>query len=151
MKRILKLCSIFGMIMLLTACISSYERDTASGKIVEITVDEMQEMIENKESFPIVFTQTTCSHCIEFKEMLDGYLLNHNVVLYDVVLDKTPADQRKAELVTIRETFPGMNETPSLYYVKDGVKENQLESGEDGLTREKFDDWVQRYKLDEKK
>ena len=44
-----------------------------------------------------------------------------------------------------------MNQTPSLYYVKDGEMENQLENGEEGLTEERFDDWVQRYKLDEKK
>ena len=84
-----------------------------------ITVAKMQEMVDKKESFAIVFTQTTCSHCIEFKKMLDGYLLDHNVVLYDVVLDEAPASQRKSDLNTIRKTFPGMNETPSLYYVKD--------------------------------
>ncbi len=72
-------------------------------------------------------------------------------MLYDVVLDEAPADERKSELNTIRETFPGMNQTPSLYYVKDGEMENQLENGEEGLTEERFDDWVQRYKLDEKK
>ena len=44
-----------------------------------------------------------------------------------------------------------MNETPSLYYVKEGKLENLLENGDDGLTEEKFDNWVQRYKLDEKK
>ena len=29
--------------------------------------------------------------------------------------------------------------------------DNLLENGDDGLTEEKFDNWVQRYKLDEKK
>lgn len=152
MKKIGKLCAVFCMLLIfLTGCGSSYERDTSAGEVVNITVAEMQEMIDKKESFAIVFTQTTCAHCIEFKEMLNTYLLDHNVVLYDVVLDEAPADQRKSDLNTIRETFPGMNQTPSLYYVKDGELENQLENGEEGLTQKRFDDWVQRYKLDEKK
>ncbi|MEF2782040.1 thioredoxin [Erysipelotrichaceae bacterium HCN-30851] len=152
MKKIGKLFAVLGMLLVfLTGCGSSYERDTSTGEVINIRVAEMQEMIDNKESFAIVFTQTTCGHCIEFKEMLNTYLLDHNVVLYDVVLDEAPADERKSELNTIRETFPGMNQTPSLYYVKDGEMENQLENGEEGLTEERFDDWVQRYKLDEKK
>ncbi len=152
MKKIGKLCAVLCMLLVfLTGCGSSYERDTSAGEVVNITVAEMQEMIDKKESFAIVFTQTTCAHCIEFKEMLNTYLLDHNVVLYDVVLDEAPADQRKSDLNTIRETFPGMNQTPSLYYVKDGELENQLENGEEGLTQKRFDDWVQRYKLDEKK
>lgn len=77
--------------------------------------------------------------------------MDHNVVLYDVVLDEAPASQRKSDLKKIRETFPEMNETPSLYYVKNGKMDNLLENGDDGLTEEKFDNWVQRYKLDEKK
>lgn len=151
MRKIIRLFGIFACtLLLLSGCSSKYERDSEPGRIETITVAQMQEMIERKESFAIVFTQTTCSHCIEFKEMLDGYLLNHHVVLYDVVLDEAPQSQRQSDLSKIRETFEGMNETPSLYYVEDGEMEDQLENGEDGLTREKFDNWVQRYKLDEK-
>lgn len=152
MKKIIRLCSIAACTLLLfTGCGSKYERDDNPGRVENITVSQMQKKIENKESFAIVFTQTTCSHCIDFKKMLDGYLLDHNVVLYDVVLDEAPASQRKSDLKKIRETFPEMNETPSLYYVKDGKMDNLLENGDDGLTEEKFDNWVQRYKLDEKK
>ena len=135
MKEFIRLCGIAACtLLLLTGCSSKYERDDEPGRVENITVAKMQEMVDKKESFAIVFTQTTCSHCIEFKKMLDGYLLDHNVVLYDVVLDEAPASQRK-----------------SLYYVKEGKLENLLENGDDGLTEEKFDSWVQRYKLDEKK
>ena len=152
MKKFIRLCGISACtLLLLTGCSSKYERDDEPGRVENITVAKMQEMVDKKESFAIVFTQTTCSHCIEFKKMLDGYLLDHNVVLYDVVLDEAPASQRKSDLNTIRKTFPGMNETPSLFYVKEGKLENLLENGDDGLTEEKFDSWVQRYKLDEKK
>ena len=109
MKEFIRLCGIAACtLLLLTGCSSKYERDDEPGRVENITVAKMQEMVDKKESFAIVFTQTTCSHCIEFKKMLDGYLLDHNVVLYDVVLDEAPASQRKSDLNTIRKTFPGM-------------------------------------------
>ena len=61
MKKIGKLFAVLGMLLVfLTGCDSSYERDTSTGEVINIRVAEMQEMIDNKESFAIVFTQTTC-------------------------------------------------------------------------------------------
>ena len=39
----------------------------------------------------------------------------------------------------------------SLYYVEKGKVKDELENGDDGITKEKFDSWVQNFKLDEKK
>lgn len=150
MKKIAWIC-ICLCALLVTGCGSSYERDDNPGKVENITVAQMQKKIEDKETFAVVFTMTTCTHCKKFMTMLDTYLLDHNVTLYDVVLDEDPnKGDWQGNLDIIRQTFPGMDETPSLYYVKDGKLENQLENGEDGLTQEKFDNWVQDYQLDAK-
>lgn len=138
------------MLLVLSGC-SSYTRDSEPGKVENITVTQMQEKIDKKESFIIVFTQIGCGACKEFKAMLDGYILSHNVTVYDVVLDEAPEEDRKSELETIRKTFPGMNATPSLYYVKDGKLENKVDTTKESITKDRFDDWVQTYKLDEKK
>lgn len=137
--------------VMLSGCSSSYERDTNAGEVINITVNEMTEKINKKDTFAIVFTQTTCTHCINFKNMLSGYLLDHNVTLYDVVLDEAPKEEQQKNLDTIRKTFPGLKDTPSLYYVKDGKMDTMFEMGKDGITKDKFDNWVQEYRLDEKK
>lgn len=126
----------------------SYKRSTKEGKVEKITVAQMQEKLDKKQSFPIVFTQTTCGGCKDFKKMLDEYLKTHQVVVYDVILDEAPEENRQAELQQIRETFPGMNETPSLYLIKDGKLNNQLKSDKDGISKERFDKWVQEYQMD---
>ena len=85
MKKFIRLCGIAACtLLLLTGCSSKYERDDEPGRVENITVAKMQEMVDKKESFAIVFTQTTCSHCIEFKKMLDGYLLI--ITLYCMML-----------------------------------------------------------------
>ena len=137
--------------VMLSGCSSSYERDTNAGEVINITVNEMTEKINKKDTFAIVFTQTTCTHCINFKNMLSGYLLDHNVTLYDVVLDEAPKEEQQKNLDTIRKTFPGLKDTPSLYYVTDGKMDTMFEMGKDGITKDKFDNWVQEYRLDEKK
>lgn len=137
-------------LLLVSGCSSGYERDERAGKVEKITVEQMQEKIENKDTFVLVFTQSWCEHCKLFKEMLDEYLPTHNVIVYDVVLDEDPIESQEEKLAIIRETFPKMNATPELYYVKDGVKEEQLIADDDGITETKFDSWVQNHQLDKK-
>ncbi|MEG1475226.1 MAG: thioredoxin [Longicatena sp.] len=148
MKKIISIvcCS---LVLLLSGC-SGYSRDTSAGKLEAISVAKMQEKIDNKESFAVVFTQTACGHCINFQAMVTLYLENHNVTVYDVVLDNEEETKRDSNLQLIRKTFPGMNTTPSLYYVKDGKMDNVFENGSDGITEAKFDSWVQNYQLDKK-
>lgn len=151
MKKLFACFMMVTLTVMLSACSSSYERDTSAGEVIDITVNEMSEKINKKETFAIVFTQTTCSHCIDFKNMLSGYLLDHKVTLYDVVLDEAPQDEQQKNLETIRKTFPGLKDTPSLYYVKAGEMDAMFNMGKEGITKDKFDDWVQEHKLDEKK
>ena len=73
------------------------------------------------------------------------------MIVYDVIIDKDPVDDKKGNLAKIQALFPTMDNTPALYYVVEGQIENQLEAGDDGITKEKFDAWVQRYRIDEVK
>ena len=144
------------LFLLLTLCIflcgcSAYERDATPGALEVISVAQMEEKMANKESFVIMYTQSWCSHCEELKLMLENYLPAHHVIVYDVIIDKDPVDDKKGNLEKIQALFPTMDNTPALYYVVEGQIENQLEAGDDGITKEKFDAWVQRYRIDEVK
>lgn len=146
MKKLM--CVVACIMMLsLSACSNSYKRDTNPGQDVVISVAEMKKKIEHKDSFAIVFTQTTCTHCIAFHKMLDSYILYHNITLYEVVLDEASPSERKADLKTIQKTFPGMDQTPSLFYVKDGKKDDTI-IGDIGS--DEFDKFVVKHQLDKK-
>lgn len=144
------------LFLLLTLCLfvcgcTAYQRDGRAGKVEVISVAQMEAKMEQKDTFVILFTQSWCSHCEELKIMLDNYLPAHYVTVYDVIIDKDPVDDKKGNLSKIQAYFETMDNTPALYYVVDGEIENQLEAGEDGFTKEKFDSWIQRYRIDEVK
>ncbi|MEG0273597.1 MAG: hypothetical protein RR690_00595 [Longicatena sp.] len=67
--------------------------------------------------------------------------------MYEVVLNDTSDQDRAAILKQIRKTFVGLDNTPTLYYVKEGkVDDETLE-----VKKDSFDSFVQNHRLDEKK
>ena len=130
--------------------ISGCSRDL--GKLEMITVDQMKEKMEGKETFIIVFTQPTCGYCNQFKEVLDEYLPSHEVTLLDVSLDRSAmsTEEFNAMLEDIRKYFPDMDGTPDLYYVKDGEIINRFDQDAEGgdLTQDNiFNNWIDKYEL----
>lgn len=141
--------------LLLTMCMfvgcgSSYKRDTGEGKVVYITLEEMQEKMSNKDDFIVAFTQDKCRYCKEFHELFDKYRENHNVTIYEVNLSKETRDS-KENLKMIHEYFPTFSTTPGIYYAKDGKMDSSLTDGQDEMNEEILDKWVQDNQLDRKK
>ena len=65
LKKILALC----LCLSLVGCGKiNYERSTEPGVIKEITMADVQNKIDNKETFMFVFTQPSCHNCADFKE-----------------------------------------------------------------------------------
>ncbi len=145
MKKIL---FIFLCLMMICGCNMEYKRDTTAGAMIEITVEDMVQKMENDETFVFLVSQTNCKGCQEFEDAMELYLPDHHVDIYYLVYNRLKGDERKAALETIQDYFPSMTQTPSLYYVVNGLQKDQLKSGEEGLTKEKFDNWVQRWQID---
>lgn len=138
--------SIFFCLMLLTGC-SGYERDDSPGYITYITLNDMKQMMEDKNEFVIAFTQSLCGYCQDFHKLFSEYSKNHHVIIYEVLLDNesgTPNENRKL----IQEYFPGFDTTPGIFYAKDGKVYDQLSNVK--ITEEVFDNWVQKNQLDGK-
>ena len=149
MKKIMYITTLC-FLLLLSGC-GGYTRDETPGALRTISVADMEKKMKNKEDFVIVFTQSWCAHCEKFRDMLDEYLPKHHVIVYDVVIDKDPNPDRSGNIKKIQSYFKTMDSTPSLYYVEKGKVKDELENGDYGITKEKFDSWVQNFKLDEKK
>ena len=67
--------------------------------LVEIKYDKMEEKIENKESFVVLFSQTTCSHCMDFKPKLEKVANKYKINIYyletDLLDEDTYAELKK--------------------------------------------------------
>ena len=138
--------SIFLCLMLLTGC-WGYERDDSPGYITYITLNDMKQMMEDKNEFVIAFTQSLCGYCQDIHKLFYEYSKNHHVIIYEVLLDiECGITNEKKKL--IQEYFPGFDTTPGIFYAKDGKVYDQLSNVK--ITEEVFDNWVQKNQLDGK-
>ena len=81
----------------------------------EIKYDEVINKINNKESFVLLLSQTTCSHCMEYKPKLAKVAKKYKVLVYyletDLLDEETYGDLKK------HFSFTG---TPTTVFVRDG-------------------------------
>ena len=78
MKHIKKIIVLFVVFIMAKGC----QQSSKPGVIKEINIDRMEEKFENKDTFVVMITQTNCSYCKDFHELLDDWLPTHNLTLY---------------------------------------------------------------------
>ena len=83
--------------------------------LIELKMDELREKINNKESFILLISQTTCSHCAEFKPHFKKVLAANKVTAYYIEKDLLNADEEN-ELKTIAN----ITGTPTTIFIVDG-------------------------------
>lgn len=136
---------------MVNGCGKFYNRDTRPGEIIKISMEEMETMMKEKETFTLVVTRDYCKYCAEFYELMESYLKNHHVKIYDVNIDENFGAKSDENIEKIEDMFPNFVGTPGIFYIEDGKLVNQLDNESQDLTKTLFDNWVQDYKMDEKK
>ena len=141
---------LLSIVCIMTGCDSNseYIRDTSKGRIVEISLQEWEEKMENNDSFLVVFSQLYCNSCNEMHAMLDNYLPNHNITIYEIILDyETGTQIENQERINIY--IDNFNQTPGVYYINNGKKEDQL-LPQDTVQEEIFDEFIKKHQIDKK-
>ncbi|MGX8850251.1 hypothetical protein [Amedibacillus sp. YH-ame10] len=137
--------------LFLSACSSTpYERDTSKGSVSTITLEEMASKMENGDTFIVTLSQELCGACAQYHKMLNTYLENHNVTMYEVNLTAEPLSESQ-NLEIIHRYFPTFRTTPGIYYASEGKVVNSLSDEKKEVNEALFDEWVQEYELDSKK
>lgn len=142
---------IIALSIMVSGCGKFYNRDTRPGEIIKISMEEMETMMKEKETFTLVVTRDYCKYCAEFYELMESYLKNHHVKIYDVNIDENFGAKSDENIEKIEDMFPNFVGTPGIFYIEDGKLVNQLDNESQDLTKTLFDNWVQDYKMDEKK
>lgn len=63
--------------------------------IKKINFDEVLKKSANKESFILIATMTSCSHCIEYKPIINEVLSKNNLFAYEIDLQEINSSDRK--------------------------------------------------------
>ena len=81
----------------------------------ELSIKELKEKCENKESFILVISQTTCSHCAEYKPRIKKVLAKYEITGYYIEKDLL-SEEETAELANIAN----INGTPTTVFIENG-------------------------------
>ena len=107
------------MAIIYAAITLNKQQEIESNYLIELTYKELEEKINNKESFVLIYTQTTCSHCHEFKPILKRTLAKQNFYGYEIVLDKL----EKADRAKLND-IANVSGTPTMVFIKNGQEIN---------------------------
>ena len=100
----------------------------------EIKYEEIIEKINDKDSFVVMISQTTCNHCMNFKPKLEDAANDHKLTIYYIDVDllkESEADELKS--------YINYDSTPSTIFIKKGVESSALTRINGDASREKID------------
>ena len=147
--KIIKYIFLSISILFLIGCQSTYERNTDSGKVIQITLAELVEKMDEKETFAVMFTQSMCGYCQEFKGILSEYQENHGFIMYEVILDYENATPNE-NLAIIKPYFSDFSTTPGIFFVENGSNKSHLKDKNGTIDKENLDSWILQNKIDKK-
>ena len=101
---------------LIFAGVKMYQNKVNQDKhLVKLTLNELEEKINNKDTFILVITQTNCSHCQEYKPNLKKVLADYDVYAYEIEQDTITQEERKK-----LEKIASISGTPTTIFMIDG-------------------------------
>ena len=93
------------------------EKNKKDKHLVQLTISELQEKINNKETFILVVTKDGCSYCESYKPVLQDVLVEYDIVGYE--LNQTTLTS-KEDQNTYEELVPNITGTPTTVFFKNG-------------------------------
>ncbi len=117
-KNIIIILAIIVFIALVSILIINNQTNK-KGNLISITYKEIQEKVNNKDSFILIVSQTTCSHCANFKPKVKTITKEYGIDVYYIDYDI------EKEQATFLKDFNLDGATPTTLFIKDG-KETSL-------------------------
>lgn len=136
---------------LCVACTNDYSIDHRPGKQEFISLMDVDEKLQKKESFLLVFTQDYCSFCMEYHTFVTEYLKQHHITIYEVNLSKQEQTMKKQDILNyLSSKFPQFSTTPGIFFIENGVVKDKFVPSINQITEREFDKFVKKYQLDRK-
>ena len=85
--------------------------------VKNINISELKEKIDNKDSFILVITQDTCSHCKSYLPVINDIGKTYNVTFYDI--SQTNLSEEDS---TYLRNIANISGTPTTIFINEGVE-----------------------------
>lgn len=126
MKKVLKLFVVSLLVLTLFSGCSK-----KSDHIIELSLDEFKEKINNKDTFALYIGNDDCSHCVAYKPILTKVLEDYDITIYHVDNSKLST----SEYAEFR-TYINISGTPTIAFITNGEEETTLNRISGQTTRE---------------
>lgn len=113
-KNTFFIVAIISFIVIIGALI--WFNSTNESKLIELNIEDIIEKVNNKESFVLCISQTTCSHCASYKPKLDKISKEYDIEIFYIDIDKYGEDGESELKKYI--SFDGS--TPVTAFIKNG-------------------------------
>ena len=132
-KKYLLIASILIVIL---GIIIGYFLFSMNDNLVRLSYDEIMEKIDNKESFILCISRTTCSHCNVYKPKLRKVANKYDIKIYYTDVDK----YSKNDLKDFNSKISFDGGTPTTLFIKNGEEKTTATRIEGDVSIEKIVD-----------
>ena len=87
--------------------------------LVKLSFTELEEKLNNKETFILLISRSNCSHCAEYKPTLKKVLTDYDIYAYEIEQDMISDEERKK-----LENIASISGTPVTVFIIDGKEQS---------------------------
>lgn len=125
-KSIISLIIIFLFCILIGCNSRKTEFDkNKKGKLVDISVEEIKNKIQNNDTFILQFTKTNCPYCLQLEKIEKEYLKENDIIIYVFSIDKN-IHEFKNNQEYFNNLFGDIDHVPIVYWLYKGEPKNNL-------------------------
>lgn len=95
--------------------------DTSASHVKKLTISELKEKIDNKDSFILVITQDTCSHCKSYLPVINKIGKEYDITFYDI--SQTNLSNEDA---TYLKNIANISGTPTTVFIEEGEEKSTI-------------------------
>ena len=112
--------AIILLIIIISILVINYLNAPKKGEFKEITYSEIQEKMNNEESFVLVVSQSTCSHCATYKPKVKIIAEDYGLDIFYIDIDLL---ENKGEFL---KELKLSGSTPTTLFIQDGEEKSML-------------------------
>lgn len=119
------------------------------GERIRLSLDQACLKKNQDEQFILLYVKDDCEYCAQFDEVLNPYLQEHPLTIYEVDLTQAEEmylDEDREAMLDILSA--GVDRTPALYYIESQEKVNLLDHTSDNYSTDGLNQWVEKYDLE---
>lgn len=131
---------IASMLIVILGIIIGYFLFSMNDNLIKLSYDEIMEKIDNKESFILCISRTTCSHCNVYKPKLRKVANKYDIKIYYTDVDK----YSKNDLKDFNSKISFDGGTPTTLFIKDGKEKTTATRIEGDVSIEKIVDKLKK-------